>query len=136
MSPVLVRRAWILALAAVAVTLAVAVALLGCSKSSNNNPMNPGGGGFSLGPLALNQTVSQTFTTGEVDIGYHCIPHQGSGMTGTVRVRSTFTGADPTVEVGTGNALKFFPDTITVKTGGTVHWHNASAMTNHTVTQN
>jgi len=112
--------------------------MLGCSNSSNNNnPVNPGPGKFSLGPFAVNQSLSQAFTTEGADIGYHCIPHQSSGMVGTVHVRGSFTGPDPTVQVSNGTGtLKFFPDTITVKTGGSVTWHNASTMTNHTATQN
>ncbi len=127
---------WVLGLtlSATAVALGLGLGSAGCSKKSKSNPV-AGPGKFNLGPFGTNQSIGQAFPTGEVDIGYHCIPHVGSGMIGTVHVRTSFAGPDPTVQIGTGNQLRFFPDTITVRTGGTVTWHNNSSLTNHTVTQ-
>jgi plastocyanin len=126
----------ILVLASLAALMAVAA----CSKSTS--PTNPGGGGggggggtaFNLGPFALNQTSSFTFTTAGT-FGYHCIPHQGMGMVGTVLVDGT-GAAEVTVEIGSGGGFTFTPSTAHVSPGGVVHWHNASNLTNHTVTSN
>lgn len=112
--------------------------IIGCG--SDDSPTNPGGGGGGGGPAfdfhfpATGVSHSQMF----MDAGtwaYHCTPHAGSGMTGTVTVDAASANDSVLVEVGPGNALVFSPSSATVKPHGIVRWVNASSMTNHTVTR-
>lgn len=121
----------------VLVVLSVLAAGCGGSKSGNPTAPPPGGGGgpaYDFGPLALGQSVLQTFPTAGT-FGYRCKPHAGSGMTGSVTV-SNGSADSALVNVGQGNALQFAPGSVTIKPGGYVRWVNVSNMTNHTVTSN
>jgi plastocyanin len=133
-------RGRVLALATLVVLLAVA----SCSKSSS--PTNPYGGGggtggggtpgsqFNLGPFGIGQSMQFTFAnTGT--FGYHCIPHQTMGMTGTVQVDANGTDS-AVVTIGPSNSLSFSPASVHVKPGTHVRWQNASGFTIHTVTSN
>ena len=117
---------------------------LGSCSGNSSKPTAPYGGGvptggaggtvFNLGPFALGQSLPFTFATAGT-FGYHCIPHQGLGMTGTVQVDAT--GADSqVVSVGPGSSLTYVPSTAHIKPGGHVRWVNAGVMTMHTVTSN
>ena len=81
-----------------ALLVALFLAVLGggaCSKyNSPTTPYGGGGGGgstggggslFNFGPFAGGQSAQRTFST-VGNTGYHCVPHQLSGMTGTVQV--------------------------------------------------
>ena len=106
----------------------------GCSSEKSTNPP------FVSGPT-FNFTFPQTGTSHTLQFltvgswNYRCVPHSGSGMSGTVVVDAT-TGLDSVVvQVGPGDAFVFDPSSVTIKSGGTVRWVNASTMTNHTVTR-
>ena len=125
--------------------LAVLLAVLGvgaCSKSgSPNAPYGGGGGGgtggggtgtpFNLGPFGLNQSATLTFANAGT-IGYHCIPHQAMGMTGSVQVDAG--GPDSALVQIAASGLTYTPPTAHVRPGGHLRWVNASASTVHTVT--
>lgn len=110
------------------------IAAAGCSSEKSTNPP------FTSGPT-FNFTFPQTGTSHTLQFltvgswNYRCIPHSSSGMNGTVVVEAT-TGLDSAVvQVGPGDAFVFQPATVTIKSGGTVRWVNASSMNNHTVTR-
>ncbi len=121
------------------ITVAIILAALAaCSKSSK--PTSPYGGGtggtggtsFSHGPFQAGQSAQRTFTAA-ANVGYHCAPHQSSGMVGTVQVDAM--GSDSqVVSIGPANTLTFSPSPAHIKPNGYVRWVNVSAMTNHTVT--
>jgi plastocyanin len=132
-----------LVLAALSAFLVTGILAGSCSKSTS--PYGSGGGGspapggpsFNLGFPATGASAQVTFT----DAGtwpYHCAPHQGLGMTGTVVVNASGADSD-TVAVGVNAvgaaAFVFTPATVTIKPGGHVRWINRSSMTNHTVTR-
>ena len=96
-----------------------------------------GGGGagtlFNFGPFAIGQSAKLAFATAGT-FGYHCIPHQSMGMTGTVQVDDS--GVDSAVvQVGSGG-YSFSPATAHIKPAGYVRWVNVSALSVHTVTSN
>jgi plastocyanin len=113
------------------------VVIIGCGSGGGGgggitNP--PGAPSFDLRFPATGVSKDFTFTTaGTWD--YHCTPHQGSGMTGTVVVNASAPADSAVVTVGPGNTTSFSPSSVTIKTGGYVRWVNASSMTNHTVTR-
>jgi plastocyanin len=117
----------------VLLTFAIAV-IVGCGGSSSKST-NPGGGPtFNFTFPATGVSHSFTFTdAGAWD--YHCTPHGGSGMTGTVTVSSGSVVDSVLVTVGPSNTLTFSPSAATIKVGGTIRWVNGSTMTNHTVTR-
>ena len=129
----------VIRLVTVGVALAAAGWLSGCSRSSPPNA--PGGGNttgpapFNLGPFALGQSTRLVFPNVGA-FGYHCLRHQGNGMSGTVTVSSSAVEDSAVVAIGTGNALTFTPSSVTIKPNGAVRWVNQSTMTNHTVTSN
>ena len=121
----------------------IAAVIAGCSNSSNSTVPTPPvtGPTFNFafpatGTVATPGTSNKRVFTG-AEAGswaYHCIPHGGSGMTGTINV--VVGAADSAfVQVGFGNALVFNPSTVTIDTGGYVRWANVSNMTNHTVSR-
>lgn len=112
----------------------VAMLAGGCSKKSSSAPAG-GSGGPALGFTFPATGVSNQFTFTTVGSwDYHCIPHQASGMTGTVIVATA--GADSAlVQVGGGSGFQFVPASVTIKQGGYVRWVNVSSFTNHTVTR-
>ena len=128
-----------------ALLVAPLVILLGVTACSHHSGPTapPGGGGsggggggggtsFNLGPFAVRQ--SATFTFGSAGtFGYHCIPHQSMGMTGTVQVDTGGTDS-LVVQIGAGGGLTFTPSFAHIKPGGYVRWVNASSSTVHTVT--
>ncbi len=113
--------------------------IAGCGGGGGGGPTNPGGGGtpdpvFDLRFPATGASQSFTFTKdGAWD--YACTPHAGSGMDGTVVVNAGSANDSALVTIGPSNTLTFSPASVTIKTGGTVRWVNASNMTNHTVTR-
>jgi plastocyanin len=113
----------------------VFVVIIGCGGGGSKST-NPGGGGpsFNLTFPATGTSRSFTFPT-DGSWAYHCTPHASSGMQGTVVVNSSSMNDSALVTVGPSNSLTFSPATVTIKTGGTVRWVNASSMTNHTVTR-
>jgi plastocyanin len=127
-------------LSVILAALTVGAVTFGCSKSSKA-PTNPGGGGggatntpFDSGVHAAPFSFQRTFPTAAA-VGYHCTPHQGSGMTGTVTV-SMGSPATASVTVSSaGNALSFSPSNVSIAPGGTVTWTWAGTM-GHTVTSN
>lgn len=113
----------------------------GCSSKDSSSPAPVAGGptfSFSF-PAAGTPTVVGTqhivTFTDAGSWGYYCIPHQGSGMTGTVVVSANSSNDSAYVQVGGGGGFSFVPNTVTIKVGGTVRFANVSAMTNHTVTR-
>ena len=122
-------------LAAAALT---ALALGACSskKSDEGNPVAPPTGpSFNLAFPSVGSSSSVTFPNAGT-FGYHCTPHQGSGMTGTVQVVSGSGVLADTVEVGPGGTLTFVPSTVTIAPGGSVRWVRpaGSSLNNHTAT--
>jgi plastocyanin len=106
----------------------------GGGGGGGNGGAGTGGAGslFNLGPFAVNQSATFTFPSAGA-FGYHCIPHQAMGMTGTVQVDAG--GSDSTVvQIGAGGGLSFTPATAHIKPGAQVRWVNASGSTVHTVT--
>ncbi len=133
---------WLMAAAILTGLAALGACSGGSSRSTAPYGMGgtTGGGGgtggtaFNLGPFALGQSLPFTFASAGT-FGYHCIPHQGLGMTGTVQVDGA--GADSqVVSVGPGGSLTFAPSAAHIKPGGYVRWVNVSGMTMHTVTSN
>jgi hypothetical protein len=157
------------ALSALAVVVAYALAAVLVSSCSNGGggstaPTPPGTGPtFSFafpaaGTAAVPGTSNQrTFTSAEVGSWtYHCIPHEGFGMVGTVVVDSNATrdsavivvGADTLgnnlfrftvlrdrAQPGGGSTVTIRPSTVAFPTRGKVRWVNWSAMTVHTATR-
>jgi plastocyanin len=124
--------------------LIAAIFIGACSSGGSSSPTYPapgggGGGGttFSLSFPATGSSQQFTFPTAGT-FAYHCIPHGGSGMTGTVTVSASASADSDTVAVGRdasyNQALSFKPNTTTIKPGGHVRWINRSSMVNHTVT--
>lgn len=118
-----------------------AAVLASCSNNSDSTAPTPPitGPTFNLAFPAAG-TAANPGTSNKLvfrDVGawaYRCIPHGGSGMTGTVNV--VVGAADSAfVAVGFGNALVFNPATVTIDTGGYVRWANVSSMTIHTVSR-
>lgn len=113
--------------------------IAGCGGGGGGGPTSPGGGGtpdpaFDLRFPATGASQSFTFAKdGTWD--YVCTPHAGSGMEGTVVVNAGSANDSALVTIGPSNTLTFSPASVTIKTGGTVRWVNASNMTNHTVTR-
>lgn len=128
------RRSLVVLVALYAFAIAV---IFGCGGGGSNSTAPPGPGGgptFDLSFPATGASRSFTFTdAGTWD--YKCTPHQGSGMTGTVVVSAGSANDSALVTVGPSNSLTFSPSSVTIKTGGTVRWVNASSMTIHTVTR-
>ena len=121
------------------ITLAIA-GVAGCSKSGDSTSSAPPvtGPTFSVSFPASGASQQITFT----DIGswtYHCIPHQSSGMTGTVVVDAGAADDSASVKVGadslTANVLRFSPPTVRIRPGGHVRWYNVSSMMIHTVSR-
>lgn len=113
----------------------------GCSSKDSSSPAPVAGGpAFNLSfPGAGNTTTVGTqhivtFTEAG-SWGYYCVPHQGSGMTGTVVVSAGSSNDSAFVQVGAGGGLVYSPASVTIKVGGTVRFANVSGMTNHTVTR-
>lgn len=129
------RRA-LLALAVLSSTASLLLA--GCGGGGGSGPTNPGGTPsdpvFDLRFPATGASQSFTFTK-DGTWTYVCTPHAGSGMEGTVVVNAGAAQDSALVTVGPSNTLTFSPASVTIKTGGTVRWVNASSMTNHTVTR-
>jgi plastocyanin len=120
-----------------AVTFVLAAALLaGCSKSDSGTSPTPPvtGPTFSFAFPATGTSNRLVFN----DVGswnYRCLPHGGSGMTGTVNVLAGPPIDSAVVQVGAGNALVFNPSTVTIHAGGYVRWVNVSSLTVHTATR-
>jgi plastocyanin len=114
------------------------VVIIGCG--GDDGPTNPGGGGGGGGPT-FNFTFPATGVSHSLmfmDVGtwaYHCTPHGGSGMTGSITVDAGSAIDSVLVEVGPGNTFTFSPSSATIKPHGIVRWVNSSTMTNHTVTR-
>ncbi len=120
--------------------LVVIVAAPGCSSSKSTTPTMPGGGGgsvtFSFTFPVVGSSSSRVFT----DVGsfdYHCMAHQGGGMTGTVTVSAGSVVDSALVQVGSGSSNIFNPATVTIKPGGLVRWVRPSGVgaSNHTATR-
>ena len=114
----------------------VALLAVGCSSKDSSAPPATNTGGPALNfsfPATGTSHQFQFTTTGS--FSYHCIPHQGSGMTGTVIVDAASLVDSVLVQVGPGNSLSFSPNSVTIKQNGFVRWVNVSGMTIHTVTR-
>jgi hypothetical protein len=131
------RLLQLLCLASLHVALLAVLGVGACSKSGSPTAPYGGGGGtgtpFNLGPFGLNQSATLTFANAGT-FGYHCIPHQAMGMTGSVQVEAG--GADSAVVQIAASGLTYTPPTTHIRPGGHVRWVNASASTVHTVTSN
>jgi plastocyanin len=81
--------------------------------------------------------VSKTFTfNAPGDWAYFCLKHGTQGMTGTVFVRESSLRDSALVQVGAApTGIRYAPDTVTVKVGGTVRWVNVSTDPDHTATR-
>jgi len=114
---------------------AALAALAGCSnETSSVSPPVASGPNFNFTFPATGVSHELVF----LSVGswsYRCVPHSGSGMTGTVVVDAGSANDSALVHVGPGNALVFSPASVTIKSGGKVRWVNDSPMTNHTVTR-
>ena len=119
-----------------AVLAVAAFAIVGCGGGSSNTT-NPGTGGGPTFDFHFPSTgTSNQFTFSAAGTwAYHCTPHGGSGMTGTVVVDAGSAVDSALVQVGPGNTLTFSPNSVTIKPGAYVRWVNASSMGNHTVTR-
>ena len=121
-----------IALVSAAAILSLSVAVMaGCSKKSN--PVAPSGGGggggntpFNSGVLSTGAIFQRVFPTAG-SVGYHCTPHQSSGMTGTITISASDTTSFVHVIVGPSGQLVFSPSSVTIKPGGTVHWHTVTS---------
>ncbi len=108
----------------------------GCSSNDKKTTAPPAvtGPTFSFTFPVTGVSHQQTFT--DVGVwGYRCLPHEGGGMVGGVKV---ITGGSPDsalVSVGPFGGFGFDPDTVTIHVGGYVRWVNVSGLTNHTVTR-
>jgi plastocyanin len=116
--------------AGLSLVIALAVATLpGCASKHNSSG---GGGGapkeLDSGDFAGGTTFAHTFANAG-SYGYHCNIH--GSMTGTVTVDASAPGMTADVTITTIAPFA----AASVKPGGTVTWHNNSAMT-HTVTSN
>ena len=107
------------------------LSLAACSDDSNN-PTGPPSGGLELnsGNIPSGQSFEHRFFTAGA-FGYHCTIH--NGMTGSVTVSDAATDTVVTVTIVNSSSTGFQPGTVTVKTGGRVHWDNNDG-TAHTVT--
>lgn len=124
----------------------------GCSsKGGTTYPTAPPGGGggggggggaattFNFTFVSSGETHRFTFPTAGA-VAYHCLPHESSGMVGSVNVSASATADSDSVAVGWTSAgvpgLGFFPSSVSIKPGGHVTWYRPAnvAMTNHTVT--
>lgn len=113
----------------------VAVLAVGCSSKSSSAPSGSSSGpalGFSFPATGVSHQFQFT-TVGSW--AYHCIPHQASGMTGTVIVDASSVVDSVLVQVGGGSGFQFVPASVTIKQNGFVRWVNVSSFTNHTVTR-
>lgn len=127
-------------IAIAALTAAIALAAASCG-GKDSSPTSPGGGGGGGGPSfnfsfpAVGSSNSIAFPNAGT-FNYHCTPHQGSGMAGSVIVSSGGAAVD-TVEVGPNGTLTFSPSTVTISPGGTVVFVRpaTSSFSNHTATR-
>lgn len=106
----------------------------GCSGKSSSAPAVVAGPAFNFSFPGTGVSHQLQFT----DVGswgYHCIPHQSLGMTGTVIVDASSAVDSALVQVGPGIATVFQPSSVTIKPNGFVRWVNTGSMTNHTVTR-
>jgi hypothetical protein len=120
--------------------LVTLLAAASCNKYSSPTTPYGGGGGtggvgtgmpFNFGPFALGASVTLAFPNAGT-FGYHCIPHRGMGMIGTVQVDAS--GADSIAVQIAANGFTFTPATAHIKPGGHVRWVNVSNLSIHTVT--
>jgi plastocyanin len=124
------------ALFALALVLVTAVVASCSSNSGSSAPTPPvSGPTFSL-------AFPATGTSNKIvinDVGswaYHCIPHGGQGMVGTINVVASGAVDSALIQVGQNNSFTFSPSTVTINTGGYVRWVNASTNTfTHTATR-
>ncbi len=122
-------------LASVAVRAALILTLVAAAAGCASKTSSPGGGVGSPAKeldspdIASGTDFSHRFSTAGT-FGYHCKYH--AVMTGSVDVNASAVDSVVTVTISTSTGP--FP-AASVKPGGTVTWHNGTAMT-HTVTSN
>jgi len=126
--------------------LVLAALTTSCSSSSNNTtaPAPVPGPNFSVafpgaGTLAVPGTSNKIVFNDVGSWGYHCVPHGGSGMTGTINVLAGPPVDSALVRVGydgtNTDVLRFFPDAVTIHAGGYVRWINVSQSKLHTASR-
>lgn len=103
-------------------------------KDATSPPPPPTGPTFNFTYSGAGGSNSFTFTEAG-DWAYRCTFHSTLGMTGTIFVRESSTRTSATVTVAPGNALVFSPDTVTIKTGGTITWTSGAVTVAHTATR-
>ena len=124
-----------------ALVLGLALEISSCGSSKSTAPY--GGGGVAPTGPSFNMAFPQTGTSNSFSFpaagtwDYHCTPHSGLGMIGSVTV--VLGGADSAL-VAVGDAASsthyvFVPSTVSIRPGGIVRWVNVSSMTMHTVTR-
>ncbi len=128
-------------LVGLACLIAAGSLMYGCGSNPTNPAPYPGpspspGPGsntpFDSGLHSSGFVFIRTFPVAAGSVPYFCIPHSGSGMTGTVTVSASSSTDTAEVAVGPGGSLIFSPATVTVKVGGQVRWTWGSS--GHTVT--
>jgi plastocyanin len=128
------NRRGLVVLASLFALVFVVTVIMGCGGGSKSTSP-PAGPSFDLRFPATGASQTFTFTTAGT-WAYHCTPHQGAGMTGTVTVDAGAPSDSALVNVSNGSStLQFFPSAVSIKPNGHVRWVNASPMTNHTVTR-
>jgi plastocyanin len=108
----------------------------GTPPDSTGGPPPPTPPSFDL-PFAPGLGVSKTYTfNAPGDWAYFCLKHGTQGMRATVFVRESSLRDSALVQVGAApTGIRYAPDTVTVKVGGTVRWVNVSTDPDHTATR-
>lgn len=111
--------------------LPIAILLTRCGKNDTTKPVVDSNSPFDSRLQSSGFVFIRAFPVAG-SVPYHCIPHGGSGMTGTVTVSATSSTDTAEVVVGPGGSRTFSPTSVTVKVGGHVRWTWGSS--GHTVT--
>lgn len=119
-----------------AASFLLALAASGCSGGGHHDvpPTSSGGGGLNLSLPAGGGSAAQSFTSAGA-VPYKC-PIHPTIMTGdTVIVTDAAAPESVLVSVVGLSTPGFSPSTVTIHTGGTVRWVNATGMLHGVVDQ-